>query len=207
MANDGPANSAPVPTSTSVPLLQRVAAAEPGAAKECIARFGGLVWSLARRLTYTEAEAEDAVQEIFVELWRNAGRYDASIASETAFVAMIARRRLIDRRRKASRQIDADVLTDATPAMAPEPSPRMDVSEEVTRAAEAMSRLSVDQQKVLRLAIFQGLSHEKIARSIGLPLGTVKTHARRGLIKLRAMLDADAPAEGSAAPDVNGGMA
>ena len=68
----------------------------------CMDRFGGLVWSLARRVTRSTAEADDAVQEIFVDLWRSASRFDPSIANETTFVAMIARRRLIDRGRRRS---------------------------------------------------------------------------------------------------------
>lgn len=169
-------------------VLQRVAAGDANAVRECIDRFGGLVWSLARRMTYSEAEADDAVQEIFVEVWKNAGRYDLNVASETAFVAMIARRRLIDRRRKRDRQLDRQSLPETSPA-APETDPdRTSTIEEARRAAEAIGLLSSEQQRVLRLSIFQGLSHEKIATSTGLPMGTVKTHARRGLMKLREIL-------------------
>ena len=80
-------------------LIGRLAAGESGAPAECMERFGGLVWALARRFSTNSADAEDAVQEIFSSLWQNADRFDPSIASETTFVGMIARRRLIDRRR------------------------------------------------------------------------------------------------------------
>ena len=76
-------------------ILNRIAAGDPDAVQECLDQFGGLVWSLARRLTSSESDAEDAVQEIFVEIWRKAERYDPSIASESTFIAMLARRRLI----------------------------------------------------------------------------------------------------------------
>lgn len=181
-------------------VLPRVAGGDAGAVRECIDRFAGLVWSLARRMTYTEAEADDAVQEIFVEIWKNAGRYDRTVASETAFVAMIARRRLIDRRRRRDRQLDRQPLPENPPS-APEPGvDPTQLSEESRRALSAMTELSPEQQRVLRLSIFQGLSHDKIATSTGLPMGTVKTHARRGLIRLRELLGVTAAGVASVAP-------
>jgi RNA polymerase sigma-70 factor (ECF subfamily) len=155
---------------------------------ECMDRFGGLVWSLARRVTTSASEADDAVQEIFIDLWKSAGRFDPSIASETTFVAMIARRRLIDRGRRRKRRPDAASLPDAVqPEAAPE-ADRTERSEEAARATAAFERLRPEQQRVLQLAIYHGCSHEDIARTTGLPLGTVKTHARRGLIRLREIL-------------------
>lgn len=152
----------------------------------CIDRYAGLVWSLTRRMALNGADAEDAVQEIFVEVWRNAFRFDPAIASETAFIAMIARRRLIDRRRRMARQRDRAALDDATPVRADPP--RTELGDEARIAARAMEDLSSEQQRVLRLSLLQGLSHEKIATATGLPLGTVKTHARRGLLRIREML-------------------
>lgn len=175
-------------TTLDEPILQRVANGDEGAMRACLDRFGGLVWSLARRMTSTNAEAEDAVQEIFVEIWKNAYRYDASVASETAFVAMIARRRLIDRRRKLGRQLDRASLPEGEAGAAPVESVGAEEREAASAAMSAMSRLSDEQQRVLRLSLLQGLSHERIAGATGMPLGTVKTHARRGLLRLRELL-------------------
>lgn len=172
-------------------LLPRVAQGEAAAIKACIDRFGGLIWSLARRMTHNDAEAEDAVQEIFVEIWQSAYRYDVNVASETAFVAMIARRRLIDRRRKADRRPGEQMLPDGVFSEPDHVESTPESVEEAGIAAAALEKLSAEQQRVLRLSIFQGLSHEKIARSTGLPLGTVKTHARRGLIRIRELLEAE----------------
>lgn len=145
------------------------------------------MWSLSRRLCPDASEAEDAVQEIFVELWKSAGRYDPSIASEKTFVATIARRRLIDRARVRSRRPSVAPITEAVgPATAPVD--RTESDEAAAIAARAFDELRPDQKRVLTLAIRHGQSHEQIATSTGLPLGTVKTHARRGLIRLRAML-------------------
>ncbi len=172
------------------PILKRVSAGDSRAVQECIDRFGGLVWSLARRFIYSEAEAQDAVQEIFVEIWKSAGRYDPAVASEATFVSMIARRRLIDRRRSAKRRLDHEPLPETLPPAPQENENRADVTEEARRALDAIKNLSPEQQRVLRLSICQGLSHEKIAAATGMPMGTVKTHARRGLIELRSLLGA-----------------
>jgi len=172
--------------------------------QELIARFGGLVWSLARRLGLPDSETEDAVHEVFTELWRNGGRYDPNIASETAFVATIARRRLIDRRLKLGRQPPKQQISEAVVGGDQEPV-KPELGEEAQRAAKAFETLTPEQQRVLRLSVYEGLSHELIARSTGLPLGTVKTHARRGLIKLRELLGRTGGDNGSAAAVVGGG--
>ncbi|MDX2018215.1 MAG: sigma-70 family RNA polymerase sigma factor [Planctomycetota bacterium] len=219
----------PATGSNTDSLLRRIAGGDANAVRECIDRYGGLIWSLARRLLYSEAEAEDAVQDVFVELWQSAGRFDENIASETAFVAMIARRRLIDRRRKIDRRIDRKALGEIdVPASGAGGSAfavgtddefdgagiqRTSVCEEAAAAQEALRQLSPEQQRVLRLSIFQGLSHERIARATGLPLGTVKTHARRGLIKVRELLElrrhsgAQTEPKGSVGGSVGGGKA
>lgn len=188
-------------------LLPRVARGDQAATRECIKRFGGLVWSIAKRLMIPDAQIDDAVQDVFVEVWKNAGRYDANIASETAFVAVIARRRLIDQIRRLNRQTDSTALSEAVEADATAGGWRgrgegasvgttQEMSEEAMEAARALDQLSVDQQRVLRLSIYRGLSHELIARVLNMPLGTVKTHARRGLIRLREILTNQSQAAG-----------
>jgi RNA polymerase sigma-70 factor, ECF subfamily len=166
------------------PLLALVATGDPRAVRACVDRFGGLVWSLARRAGVPDPE--DAVQEIFVDLWQSAGRHDPSVASETAFVAMIAKRRLIDRRRRMSRQ-PPWVSADGLPAVA-DPSAGPERCAEAALATRALERLRPEQRQVLLLAARDGLSHDEIAQQVGLPLGTVKSHARRALLRIRAAL-------------------
>lgn len=177
------------PKSDEPPILERVARQEPGAVDDMMKRFGGLVWSLARRTCPNSTEAEDAVQEIFVEVWRTAHRFDSSIAGEATFVAMIARRRLIDRTRRRTRRPQPVALQESTADSAPEDD-RSEMLEQAGVASEAFEQLRPEQQQVLRLAIHHGRSHEQIAATTGMPLGTVKTHARRGLIRLRQLLEA-----------------
>jgi RNA polymerase sigma-70 factor (ECF subfamily) len=169
-------------------ILARVAAGDPAAPNECIARFSGLVWSLARRLCTSPSDAEDAVQEIFIDLWKSAPRFDASIASETTFVAMIARRRLIDRGRRKMRRPEVPQIPE-TVADTRERIDDTERDEQQHLAQRAFEQLRPEQQQVLQLAIHHGCSHEQIATATGMPLGTVKTHARRGLIKIRQILE------------------
>jgi RNA polymerase sigma factor (sigma-70 family) len=171
------------------PILHRVAAGESTAIQECLDRYGGLVWSLARRFSKEASEAEDAAQEVFIELWKKAERFDPSLASEMTFVAMIARRRLIDRSRRKQRTFATETL-DENPAVAVRDrgQAEVDLCDEAARASQALSRLKPEQRRVLELSIYGGLSHEEIARTTKLPLGTVKTHARRGLARVRELL-------------------
>lgn len=175
-------------------LLQRVGEGDTRAVAECIDRFGGLVWSLARKLAVRPSEAEDAVQEAFVDIWKNAARYDPSVASESTFVTMIARRRLIDRWRKTGRRANGKAVdVDDVPIhAAADEHVEVELAEEAGRAMNAIKQLRPRQQEVLNLAVCQGWSHQLIADRLCLPLGTVKTHVRRGLMRVRELLDADA---------------
>ena len=169
-------------------ILNRIAAGDVNAVQDCLKAYGGLVWSLARRMLRNQEDAEDVVQEIFVDIWKNAERFDPGQASETTFVAMIARRRIIDRMRYAKRRPAPESLDD----MVSEPASRIDVnlqtSVEAAEAAKALNELKPEQQKVLQLSIVHGLSHQEISDATGIPLGTVKTHARRGILRAREIL-------------------
>jgi RNA polymerase sigma-70 factor (ECF subfamily) len=133
-------------------------------------------------------EAEDAVQEIFVDIWKNAGRFDEAKSSETTFIAMIARRRLIDKIRYATRRLSPDSLDDVLLEPFTRADKDMQTGVEAKEAAEAMRNLRPEQQQVLRLSIVQGMSHQEISEATGMPLGTVKTHARRGILQVRDYL-------------------
>ena len=169
-------------------ILKRVAAGDADAVRECLDTYGGLVWSLARRMLRNTEDAEDVVQDVFVDIWKNAQRFDESLASETTFIAMIARRRIIDRVRYASRRVTADSLDDVVTEPSVRADRSMQMSVEANEAAEAVAALRPEQRQVLQLAIVHGLSHQEIADATGMPLGTVKTHARRGLLAAREIL-------------------
>ena len=169
-------------------ILQQVANGDRNAVEDCLAKYGGLVWSIARKLLRNSDDVEDAVQEIFLDVWKNAGRFDETKSSETTFIAMIARRRLIDRIRFSTRRISADSLDDVLLEPFTRADKDMQISLEAQQAAEAMRNLRPEQQQVLRLSIVQGMSHQEIADATGMPIGTVKTHARRGLMQVREFM-------------------
>lgn len=170
-------------------VLKRIARGEERAVAECMDEFGNLVWALARRLSRTRADAEDAVQEIFTDLWRSAGRFDPQQGSEKVFITTIARRRLIDRMRRSAHQPGGESVDRLDVIGWAEPGTRAEVCVEAERAARAVAKLRPDQQKVLELGILAGLSHSEIAAATGMPLGTVKTNMRRGLLQVRELMD------------------
>jgi len=171
-------------------IFERIAAGDAAAVKQCMDTYGGLVWSLARRFTESAADAEDATQEIFVELWKSAARYDASMGKEATFITTIARRRLIDRvrayhRRPATQEYDDTLSVD--PQTSGEHAGAVAV--DVATAQRALAKLSDDQREILLLGIVEGMTHSEIAMTTGKPLGTVKTQMRRGLIKVRELVE------------------
>ena len=169
-------------------LLHRIAAGHDEAMAECLDEYGPLVWSLARCKCATSSDAEDAVQEIFLDIWKSAHRFDGAIAAEATFVAMIARRRLIDRQRRGRRGPMTTELPQAETLPARDEGVRVLVNDEAAHARVMMRHLSPTEQEVLSLAIDQGMTHTDIAERTKLPLGTVKSHARRGLTRLRELL-------------------
>ena len=169
-------------------ILKRIASGDSTAVEDCLKLYGGLVWSIARKMLRNNDDAEDAVQEIFIDVWKNAGRFDESQSSETTFIAMIARRRIIDRIRFANRRITADSIEEVLVEPWTRADENMQISVEAKEAAKAMRDLKHEQKQVLQLSIVQGLSHQEIADATGMPLGTVKTHARRGILQVREVL-------------------
>lgn len=178
----------PVRNRMTETLLPRIAAGDPGAIESFLRRHTSMVWSLARRFCRSAEDAEDATQEVFVEVWRNAGRFDARQGSEVTFLMTIARRRLIDRARRQGRRPNDEVFDDEHTSPAATPPDPAEQNDDVSRAKAALEQLRPEQREVLDLALGQGRTHQEISAAIGIPLGTVKSHARRGLLRLRELL-------------------
>ncbi|TVQ54673.1 MAG: sigma-70 family RNA polymerase sigma factor [Phycisphaerales bacterium] len=168
-------------------LMHRVASGDEDAVEELYDRFGALVFKVSRQLMPTRAEAEDAVQEIFVRLWQTADRYDPRRAKLVTWVMLIARRHLIDRmRRSAVRPTPATLEGDpsgSTTDRSPDNPPQ-----DAERNAELLSRIAELpelQRTVIERAYLQGFTLREISEQLDAPLGTVKSALSRGLNRLR----------------------
>lgn len=172
---------------TSKTVLTRVAAGETGAMNVCINLYGPIVWTLVRRYVNNNTSSEDLVQEIFAEIWKKAATYDPAIASESTFIGMIARRRAIDFIRRQLR----------SPGLVPLevessfPNPALEASSihyDAEALKSSLETLPEETRKLFHLFFYEGFTHPEIADKTGLPLGTVKTRLRRGLLALRDRL-------------------
>ncbi|MFC5061928.1 sigma-70 family RNA polymerase sigma factor [Actinomycetospora atypica] len=177
-------------TGTTVPdderIGRRLRAGEAGALREAYDRHGGWVFASARRAVGSHHDAEDVTQQVFVDAWRGRAGFDPDRGALGAWLAGILRRRVADR--LAARGRDAGTVTLADPAPLEDPGPRTSLADQVVETllvADELARLPADQGWVLRLAVFDELTHPQIAAATGLPLGTVKSHLRRGLSRLR----------------------
>ena len=169
--------------------LEKVAGGDQQAVGQVLDQYGDLVWSLARRFLGSSHDAEDAVQEIFIEIWSSADRFKPAMGSEVTFIATIARRRLIDRLRKKKRTPDSEVYDEGIAAQNPETVNRITENAEVQNVVEVLDAMPDQHREILALSIYQGYSHSEIAERLNMPLGTVKTRVRRGLMHIREQLN------------------
>jgi RNA polymerase sigma factor (sigma-70 family) len=182
-ATERPAIEAPVEQASSN-LGARLAVDRQGAIGEIYAALGTTVLSYLQRLVGRD-DAEDVLQSVFYEVWRHNGRYDPS-RSLAGWVLGIARNRAIDHlRRQRTTAVALEALADISGEDGRELAERYARSQEVR---SALIRLPVEQREVLVLAYFGGYTQSEISRRLGLPLGTVKARAFRGLRRLATLL-------------------
>jgi RNA polymerase sigma-70 factor (ECF subfamily) len=145
-------------------------------------RYSSVVYAVALRVLGDTMAAEDVLQEVFLQLWRNPGAFDAARGSLGAWLAVISRNRAIDTLRKRKPQTDIeDVIVSVEPDLASE----ADRSRAAEKVRGALGAMPPAQRSALEMAYFQGLSHSEIAGKTGEPLGTIKTRIRAGLMTLR----------------------
>jgi len=176
-----------------VACLERVAARDQAAAAGLYNRHSRAPYSLILRIVGDETEAEDVLQEVFAQAFRQASRYDASRGVVAAWLLMMARSRAIDRIRARRARFEARTgevrrPLDEMPDSQPNAASAM-LNEEQTRLVrQALGELPLLQRMAIELAYYEGLSHTEIAERLEQPLGTVKTRIRLGLLKLRDAL-------------------
>lgn len=189
-------------------ILQRIANGDESAASECVQEYGGLIWRLARRyLDRAQSEVEDAVQDVFLEIWISAHRYDPSKGSEASFIATLAHRRIIDQQRKitsrrrheraAVQELKASGASYQAPDQSGTSAQAPMFRQEV---ADGFNELPETEQTALWMSAFHGLSHREISDLTNAPVGTVKSRIRRAMIRMTKSIlgdTADLSCEGS----------
>ena len=183
------------PAPADLELIERIRQGDQPALDLLYKRYSSPVYSLVWKILQNSEEAEDVALDVFWQVWRQADRYDPARGAPPAWIFTLARSRAIDRLRSRARREDRTISID-DPNLHFDPldenaSPDQVVSFRQSRDAvrAAMENLSDVQREAVELAFLKGMTHVEIAERLGLPLGTVKTRIRQGLIRLRKHLD------------------
>jgi RNA polymerase sigma-70 factor (ECF subfamily) len=166
-------------------LVAGVRAGDEHAMAQLYDRYSPVVYSVALRVLADTGAAEDVLQEVFLQLWRNPAAFDSNRGSLGAWLAVIARNRAIDALRKRKPETDADEVIIAVNLDIESETERRRVLERVRGVVNA---LPAEQRSAVEMAFFEGLTHIEIAAKTGQPLGTIKTRIRNGLLSLRKAL-------------------
>jgi RNA polymerase sigma-70 factor (ECF subfamily) len=171
-------------------LFEQIARGHRPALERVYDRHAHLVYAVAIRILRNQADAEEVVQEVFLQVWREASRYDPARGTPQAWLVMVARTRAIDKLRAGRRHGDQRRET-AILAQHESPAPRRADDETADRqlVLGVLARLSPAHRQVLELAYYEGLTQTEIAERTGIPLGTVKTRIRMSLEQLRTALN------------------
>lgn len=172
--------------------LRRVAAGDGGGLAELYDRHGRAVYSLALRILGDTTESEEVVQDVFVQAWRQAARYDTTRGPVVAWLLMVTRSRAIDRlrRRRGLLPVHGDG-GGAAEGLADTAAPvdwQLLSAEQVRAVRTALEELPDAQRAAIELAFYEGLTHTEVAERLEQPLGTIKTRIRLGLLRLRAAM-------------------
>jgi RNA polymerase sigma-70 factor, ECF subfamily len=168
---------------TDSELISAIAARDSAAFADFYDRFSSRVYGLIFHIVRNRTDADDVLQETFWQVWRQAERFSAYRASVETWVLMLARSRAVDQLRKRR-----DTVSDALPERATDAINYAENTDESRRVQLLLNDLPQEQEQLIRLAFFEGLTHEQIATQLAIPLGTVKTRIRTGLHRMRDRL-------------------
>ncbi len=178
--------------------MQRVATGDEAAFEALYDRYSGLLYSTIISIIKHPPEAQDVLQEIFVHIWKQAKNFDSERGNVYSWFITITRNRAIDRLRSKGYKVrqyetsdDAEMLEIADPHFSPLDA--MSIAERQSLIQTALTRIPAEQRDALHLAYFQGYTQVEIADLLQIPLGTIKTRMRQGLIKLHSILQGIEP--------------
>lgn len=170
-------------------LIDRIVLGDEDALRALYAELAPRAYAIALKVLKDHAEAEEVLQDTFVEVWRSATRFDPSRAAPDRWVGTMIRTRAIDLlRKRGARDRMVNAASHVEPARRPSPEDLLSTSQLGARVRAALADLPAEQRKALELAYFEGLSQSEIATATATPLGTVKTRMRLAMIKLAETL-------------------
>ena len=176
-------SGAPAPNNLEeAALIQRIRSGDEDAMGDMYDRYSGIVYGVALRVLGNTTAAEDVLQEVFLQLWRNPQAFDANRGRLGPWLAVIARNRAIDHLRKRQPEEDIEDLPISTGVNLEDEAAQRQA---VTKIRGVLSQLPQDQRRALEMAFFEGMTHTEIAAKTGEPLGTIKTRIRTGLLAVR----------------------
>lgn len=171
--------------------MRRLAAGERSALSDVYRATYAKLFGICLRILKDRKEAEDAVQDLYLSLWRRAERYDPQRASPISWLAVFARNRAIDRLRRLQRQ--GETASVETAEVLPDPEPlaedQLIDAEREARVHDCLAALEPEQNAAIRSAFLDGQTYARLAERHGIPLGTMKSRIRRGLARLKACLE------------------
>jgi RNA polymerase sigma-70 factor (ECF subfamily) len=169
-------------------LIPRIAAGDRDAFRRVYDAQAPRLYAVALRITRQTPLASDAVHDAFLQLWRNAGRFDLERGNPEAWLVSLVRYRALDIARRRTREVSDEDMPEAIDED-PDPLQRLAASRDAAALHNCLAQLEADRRKLLALAFIDGLSHGEVAERLKLPLGTVKSWIRRSLQTLRLCLE------------------
>ena len=167
-------------------LISAICSGDQPAMAQLYDRYSGVVYSVALRVLGDTAAAEDILQDVFMQLWRNPNLFDANRGSLPGWMAVIARNRSIDALRKRRPE---DEISDVVVSVEPDLVQGIEWSRALDKIRGTLGTMPPAQRSALEMSFFEGLTHSEIAEKTGEPLGTIKTRIRAGLVALRQALN------------------
>ena len=176
-----------------IELLRQIAAGDRAAFAEFYDRHATLMFSVASKIVRDPGEAEDVLQEVFLQIWEKAGRFDPKLGKASSWAAILVRNKAIDRIRASQRRTRLAEESGVAHAIAAEVTDSANETfyghDKAKFIHSAIVELPEDQRKAIELAYFSGLTQDEISKKLNTPLGTIKARIRRGLLKLRDQLE------------------